>query len=314
MSVKCVFCGSEIRFRVMRGATIPIHQGNHDCVGRKLYRSEHEDICHPTKCPVCDKSVFFLRHNGGCVWLDGLGYPWPKHGCFEVEHLVDIVRPLGLGGQVFRLATITNVQRLADWSGYVLFISCRDEPELRFRVEADVERHDLDVLDRKHVFYSKPLKLIRTLSGAEYSISAHIPQHYGDRVSWYIEDFGADCPLCGSEFRGSKTDHIRDCSEYVWLRPADDRYKSKILRYCEANGTMVPAGFGRRSPKRYVVVRMDSSPPKIVAVTWSEPVDTLRYIKSCLCDKTRTVTENSFRVFDAETQEVFSYESLRLSI
>ena len=23
-----------------------------------------------------------MRHNGGSVWLDDLGQPWPKHGCF----------------------------------------------------------------------------------------------------------------------------------------------------------------------------------------------------------------------------------------
>lgn len=27
--------------------------------------------------------MFFIRHNGGAVWLDDLGWPWPVHGCFE---------------------------------------------------------------------------------------------------------------------------------------------------------------------------------------------------------------------------------------
>lgn len=41
------------------------------------------DICHPTTCPKCGASVFFVRHNGGSVWFDELGHPWPKHACFD---------------------------------------------------------------------------------------------------------------------------------------------------------------------------------------------------------------------------------------
>ena len=39
----------------------------------------------PTRCPECHASIYFIRHNGGCVWLDALGWPWPKHGCFVKE-------------------------------------------------------------------------------------------------------------------------------------------------------------------------------------------------------------------------------------
>lgn len=42
-----------------------------------------DEICWLTKCPICGQNVFFVRHNGGSVWFDDLGYPWPKHGCFE---------------------------------------------------------------------------------------------------------------------------------------------------------------------------------------------------------------------------------------
>ena len=34
-------------------------------------------------CPVCGADVFFVRHNGGSVWIDELGPPWDKHGCFD---------------------------------------------------------------------------------------------------------------------------------------------------------------------------------------------------------------------------------------
>lgn len=41
-----------------------------------------DDFCRPTSCPLCGASVYFIRHNGGGVWLDELGDPWPKHPCF----------------------------------------------------------------------------------------------------------------------------------------------------------------------------------------------------------------------------------------
>ncbi len=43
------------------------------------------DFCRPTTCPICRGKVFFVRHNGGSVWFDDLGPPWPKHGCFDDE-------------------------------------------------------------------------------------------------------------------------------------------------------------------------------------------------------------------------------------
>lgn len=44
------------------------------------YRYEKEDFCRPTTCK-CGAEVFFIRHNGGCVWVEELGWPWPKHEC-----------------------------------------------------------------------------------------------------------------------------------------------------------------------------------------------------------------------------------------
>jgi hypothetical protein len=49
-----------------------------------ILRSEaFSDFCRPTICPRCGAAVYFVRHNGGSVWLDELGWPWPKHGCFN---------------------------------------------------------------------------------------------------------------------------------------------------------------------------------------------------------------------------------------
>lgn len=38
----------------------------------------------PTTCPRCGESVYFVRpQRGGAVWFDDMGWPWPKHDCFD---------------------------------------------------------------------------------------------------------------------------------------------------------------------------------------------------------------------------------------
>src|SRR5262249_32213438 len=44
-----------------------------------------DDCCWLSTCPKCGAPVYFVRHNGGSVWFDSLGPPWPKHHCFADE-------------------------------------------------------------------------------------------------------------------------------------------------------------------------------------------------------------------------------------
>ena len=43
----------------------------------------YQDITVRTSCPICNDDVYFIRHNGGSIYVDDLGWPWPKHKCFE---------------------------------------------------------------------------------------------------------------------------------------------------------------------------------------------------------------------------------------
>lgn len=46
-----------------------------------------------TCCPECKEPVFFIRHNGGSLWVDQLGWPWEKHSpCFD--QTTDPVSPI----------------------------------------------------------------------------------------------------------------------------------------------------------------------------------------------------------------------------
>lgn len=79
----CEFCGEDLDFRIIGGTTVPLHPAGSTCRGKKYYRSENIDRCVFTYCPKCEGEVYFVRHNGGSVWFDRLGHPWPKHPCFD---------------------------------------------------------------------------------------------------------------------------------------------------------------------------------------------------------------------------------------
>jgi hypothetical protein len=94
----CKHCGAEIEFRYVDGRCVPIHpDGGWHCgswSAANTYRAPYhsapsprewheKEFTHPTHCPECGADVYFIRHNGGSVWVEELGWPWPKHACFD---------------------------------------------------------------------------------------------------------------------------------------------------------------------------------------------------------------------------------------
>ena len=49
----------------------------------------YEKFTRPTRCRYCNAKVYFIRNNGGSVFLDDLGWPWPKHGCYQISERKD---------------------------------------------------------------------------------------------------------------------------------------------------------------------------------------------------------------------------------
>jgi hypothetical protein len=110
----CSTCGGEIEFIRRDGRNVPIHLGGGGCGGwgsggggggsggrggapiplrtarvfttRSGYtiRRLNSEVS-PSRCPKCGDWVYFVRHNGGSVWVDELGWPWPKHACFSQD-------------------------------------------------------------------------------------------------------------------------------------------------------------------------------------------------------------------------------------
>ena len=93
----CKYCGEYIEFRYINGRSTPVHPSgnwcNQDADNGSNYTDDpfrygyfgnsYENVCRKTYCPECRDEVFFIKHNGGSIWVDSLGWPWPKHSCMH---------------------------------------------------------------------------------------------------------------------------------------------------------------------------------------------------------------------------------------
>lgn len=79
---KCRQCGHEVTFRHIGGIPVLFHLDG-TCDNRSPYPGDVIKRAVRTRCPHCEELTYFVRHNGGSVYLDELGHPWPKHPCFE---------------------------------------------------------------------------------------------------------------------------------------------------------------------------------------------------------------------------------------
>ena len=58
------------------------------------------------------------------------------------------------------------------------------------------------------------------------------------------------------------------------------KYWALIESYCQGQGISIPKGFGRNSPSRYAIIRLDSNPPELVALTWFKMEDVVYYLRN----------------------------------
>ncbi len=99
--------------------------GTAHLLGRFSWRHRDEDFCRPTTCRYCGASVYFVRHNGGSVWFDELGPPWPKHECFEDDRYgIQLRRLLTTSSQVFGIIIETDTTRPGE--GGRIVVRCSD--------------------------------------------------------------------------------------------------------------------------------------------------------------------------------------------
>lgn len=93
----CNICGEKIVFRHVGGRLTPLHVHGNSCAKSKITKSKntrpfhtlHSYIVPNASCPECGESVFFYQSpNGGRVFFDDIGWPWPKHPCTDNQKII----------------------------------------------------------------------------------------------------------------------------------------------------------------------------------------------------------------------------------
>jgi len=85
------------------------------------------------------------------------------------------------------------------------------------------------------------------------------------------------------------------------------KFKTLITGYCTSRGITIPPGYGRNSPNRFAVVRIDLLPPKLIATTWFKVGDVLDYIENQLDRELGEKTGSSIQILDFKTGESLAY-------
>ena len=106
-----------------------------------------DGFCRPTICPKCGGPVFFVRHNGGSVWFDELGWPWEKHGCFAGDDrhgkaglgdsLRSALREVTTEGRDGTLGVIVSSDRTTTVEGRRYTLLCGDGAMRRLMISSD---------------------------------------------------------------------------------------------------------------------------------------------------------------------------------
>lgn len=91
------------------------------------------------------------------------------------------------------------------------------------------------------------------------------------------------------------------------------KFRQPILDYCDTHGVEVPVGFARHTPSRYVIVRKDSDPPKLVARTWLKFADVKYYVEKFLVPELANDLSDMVDILDFETNESLKYRDGRLT-
>jgi hypothetical protein len=109
---------------------------------------KYESYVNPNaKCPVCGDAVFFYQSpDGGRVFFDELGPPWPKHPCTDnsiSRTAASIVAPV---------ASATSSRRykwlVAGWSPFIVGSAVGFSPEL-LRISGSYDGKQIDLYVRK---------------------------------------------------------------------------------------------------------------------------------------------------------------------
>jgi hypothetical protein len=88
-------------------------------------------------------------------------------------------------------------------------------------------------------------------------------------------------------------------------------YKKRILDYCAVHEITVPPGFGRNTPSRYAIIRLDITPNKLVAKTWFKIADVVYYLENILTPELGNNVSQSIRILDFQENQQLEWNGYK---
>jgi hypothetical protein len=205
----CDLCGRPITFRKQGGRAIPYHfDGTCSAtVGSGSARTfsgltqTKDRVCHLTRCR-CGASVFFIRHNGGSVWINPpLGRPWDEHECeFVVRPAKSLVERSYLKNRPtkgHRIGVVTETDVNPNGTTSLVSIALGRSKPSKF------------VVQNRAGFLAGHMVFLNT-SGGKGNVTVFDNGNISFAVLAELADDLSICPLCGANVEpGTVVSHIR---------------------------------------------------------------------------------------------------------
>jgi hypothetical protein len=167
------------------------------------YTRSDDSCCNPTTCK-CGAEVFFIRHNGGSVWINPpLGPPWDEHEC-EFVTRPDRTPRSSIAAQSYlrdRSAKGYSIGVVKDAHvaarGKFTIITLEDGSKGGSIV---VLKNRAGFLTGRLVFYNPQRKMVTCADDEKYSFG--VLAHFTSK--------NVECPLCGLEMDQEKiAEHLQ---------------------------------------------------------------------------------------------------------
>lgn len=217
----CSRCGEPIEFRYVNGRLTPLHLngGGWTCSGYgglagtdfSGYRIDKESCCFFTNCPECQAPVYFIRHNGGSVWIDPpLGWPWYKHSCMDKlspnsrRTRTAIVSSFSLPEGTKSDGLVIGIVREAETTEFKHFTLINVETG-KDRSIILLLKNNAGFLVGRLVVYDKLARKVFLLESQTYSYRVIA------RLRPKPSKFQVECPACGDPVSGpALSDHLKE--------------------------------------------------------------------------------------------------------
>lgn len=130
---KCSKCGESLKVVHSNGVFWTEPHGCSSAIGVERANDLRSNFCRSTPCPKCGDEVFFARYNGGSVWFDSLGWPWPKHACFDS---VEFAMAVGFDkADEILLGLVLSVNTVSKKRGREMLVVLEDKREIKYLME-----------------------------------------------------------------------------------------------------------------------------------------------------------------------------------